>query len=178
MDTAVLIVQRWGNATILWFTLQTIHNPSTYTKSMCTWLTPPTTRRRSLMTIKEVEHLGKFIGANLSHFFFWAWKASTVSSAEGSWPKEWRRTAQLIISMLYSSPLYIQFTKLRLKCIKSATHVHPNMSFHSVSDWMSYLCHWWLLCTVLGSSYCCPGIWLFMYACGRAWRSHKRAMPV
>lgn len=35
-----------------------------------TWLTPPTTRRRSLMMMEEVEHRGKFMGANLSHFFF------------------------------------------------------------------------------------------------------------
>lgn len=34
-----------------------------------TWLTPPTTRRRSLMTMEDVEHRGKFMGANLSHFF-------------------------------------------------------------------------------------------------------------
>lgn len=49
-----------------------------------TWLTPPTTRRRSLMTIEDVEHRGKAMGASLSHFFFWGWKASTVSRAVGS----------------------------------------------------------------------------------------------
>lgn len=54
----------------------------------CTWLTPPTTRRRSLMMMEEVEHRGKVMGANLSHFFLWGWKASTVSRAEGSWPGE------------------------------------------------------------------------------------------
>lgn len=36
------------------------------------------------MTMEEVEHRGKFIGASLSHFFFCGWKASTVSSARGS----------------------------------------------------------------------------------------------
>lgn len=34
-----------------------------------TWLTPPTTRRRSLITMEEAEHRGKVIGASLSHFF-------------------------------------------------------------------------------------------------------------
>lgn len=34
-----------------------------------TWLTPPTTRRRSLITMEEAEHRGKVMGANLSHFF-------------------------------------------------------------------------------------------------------------
>lgn len=52
----------------------------------CTWFTPPTTRRRSLMTMKDVEHRGNAIGDRLSHFFFWGWKASTVSRAVGSWP--------------------------------------------------------------------------------------------
>lgn len=44
------------------------------------------------MTMEEAEHRGKVIGANLSHFFFWGWKASTVSSAEGSWPEERKTT--------------------------------------------------------------------------------------
>lgn len=52
----------------------------------CTWLTPPTTRSRSLMTMEDAEHRGNVIEANGSHFFLRGWKASTVSSAEGSWP--------------------------------------------------------------------------------------------
>lgn len=64
-----------------------------------TWLTPPTTRRRSLMMMEEVEHRGKVMGANLSHFFFWGWKASTVSRAVGSWPGEHAQPEMHIYTM-------------------------------------------------------------------------------
>ena len=72
---------------------------SVYMRNMehkCTWLTPPTTSRRSLMMMEEVEHLGKVMGANLSHFFLWGWKASTVSRAEGSWPGEQTQSKDII----------------------------------------------------------------------------------